>query len=218
MSVPGVAQDRRGRQAGRRPADKFVERREQLARSALTTLAELGYARTSLREIAQNSEFSHGVVHYYFDDKLDLIIECVRLYKAECATRYDEVVATSTSAAELATGFADAMAATLQAEAKMHRLWYDLRAQALFEDSFRADVREIDARLEDMIDRVVSRYSELAEVACVLNRRQAYAAFDGTFQQALLRWLSGETEAAEDLRSAVTRLLDLIVPAAQVTG
>ena len=54
------------------------------------------------------------------------------------------------------------MAATLQAEAKMHRLWYDLRAQALFEDSFRADVREIDAQLEDMIDRVVSRYSELA--------------------------------------------------------
>ena len=84
VSVQGVAQGREGRQSGRRPADKFVERREQLARSALTTLAELGYARTSLREIAQNSEFSHGVVHYYFDDKLDLIIACVRLYTAEC--------------------------------------------------------------------------------------------------------------------------------------
>ena len=30
----------------------------------------------------QNSEFSHGVVHYYFDDKLELIIYCVRYYKA----------------------------------------------------------------------------------------------------------------------------------------
>ncbi|HEY5855922.1 MAG TPA: TetR/AcrR family transcriptional regulator [Aldersonia sp.] len=208
-----VSEGRRGRQGRQRPADKFVERREQLARSALATLAELGYARTSLREIAQNSEFSHGVVHYYFDDKLDLIIECVRLYKAECATRYDEVVATSATAAELATGFADAMAETLQAEAKMHRLWYDLRAQALFEDSFRADVREIDARLEEMIWSVVSRYSELAEVACVQGRRQAYALFDGTFQQALLRWLSGDTDTPDDLRGDVTRLLDLIVPA-----
>ena len=156
-------------------------------------------------------------MHYYFEDKLDLIIECVRLYKAECATRYDEVVASSTTAAE-SHRVRRCDGRDAEAEAKMHRLWYDLRAQALFEDSFRADVREIDAQLEDMIDRVVSRYSELAEVACVLNRRQTYATFDGTFQQALLRWLSGDTDAAEDLRTAVIRLLDLIVPAEQVTG
>lgn len=68
-----------------------------------------------------------------------------------------------------------------------------------------------------MIDRVVSRYSELADVACVLNRRQTYAVFDGPFQQALLRWLSGDTDAAADLRSTVIRLLDLIVPAEQVS-
>ena len=50
----------------RRQVDKFAARRTQLADAALQTLAELGYARTSLREIAQNSEFSHGVLHYYF--------------------------------------------------------------------------------------------------------------------------------------------------------
>ena len=38
----------------------------------------------------------------------------------------------------------------------MHRLWYDLRAQSLFEESFRADVAEIDASLERMIWRIVS--------------------------------------------------------------
>src|SRR5580658_1911138 len=53
----------------RRQVDKFGERRAQLADAALQTLAELGYARTSLREIAQNSQFSHGVLHYYFSDK-----------------------------------------------------------------------------------------------------------------------------------------------------
>ena len=46
----------------RRQVDKFAERRAQLADAALQTLAELGYARTSLREIAQNSQFSHGVL------------------------------------------------------------------------------------------------------------------------------------------------------------
>jgi len=60
--------------------DKFAERRAELGEAALLTLAELGYARTSLREIAQNSAFSHGVLHYYFSDKLDLILCSVRQY------------------------------------------------------------------------------------------------------------------------------------------
>ena len=71
--------------------DKFNARRIELAEAALETLGELGFARTSLREIAQNSAFTHGVFHYYFSDKLDLICCCVRHYKAKCVTRYDEV-------------------------------------------------------------------------------------------------------------------------------
>ena len=49
-------------------------------------------------------------------------------------------------------------------DAPMHRLWYDLRSQALFEASFRDDVLEIDATLEQMIWQVVSRYAELRGV------------------------------------------------------
>ena len=77
------------------PVDKITPRRVELAEAALGTLGELGYSRTSLREIAQNSQFSHGVFHYYFKDKADLICFCVRHYKAKCVTRYDEIVATA---------------------------------------------------------------------------------------------------------------------------
>jgi len=62
-------------------------------------LSRLGYARTSLREIAQNSEFSHGVLHYYFRDKADSSWPAVRQYNAYCVTRYDQIVATSQSLA-----------------------------------------------------------------------------------------------------------------------
>src|SRR5277367_167620 len=106
----------------RRQVDKFAERRTQLATAALQTLAELGYARTSLREIAQNSEFSHGVLHYYFSDKIELITCCVRQYKAECVKRYDNIVAASGSPEELRRGFGAVMAGTLRDEARMHRL------------------------------------------------------------------------------------------------
>jgi AcrR family transcriptional regulator len=103
--------DRNRDRVARRQVDKFAERRAQLAAAALQTLAELGVARTSLRDIAQNSEFSHGVLHYYFSDKIELITCCVRQYKAECVKRYDGIVADSASAAELKRGFGAVMAA-----------------------------------------------------------------------------------------------------------
>ncbi len=197
----------------RRQVDKFAERRSQLAASALLTLSELGYARTSLREIAQNSEFSHGVLHYYFRDKVDLITFCVRQYKAECVTRYDQIVAVSNTATELRDGFGAGMAATLREDATLHRLWYDLRNQSLFEESFRDDVRDIDQSLERMIWRIVSRYAELSELSLAVPSRLAYALFDGVFQQALLGHLHGDTGAADELAVNVARVLDGFVVA-----
>ena len=197
----------------RRQLDKFAERRAQLAAAALQTLAEQGYARTSLRDIAQNSEFSHGVLHYYFSDKTELITYCVRQYKAECVTRYDNIVATATSADELRRGFGAAMAATLVEEATLHRLWYDLRNQSLFDDSYRHDVTEIDDSLERMIWRIVSKFAALAGTPLAVSSGPAYAVFDGLFQQALIRHLAGRADAARDLDENVQRVLDaLTVP------
>lgn len=190
-----------------RQVDKFSERRDQLAAAALHTIAELGYARTSVREIAQNSEFSHGVLHYYFSDKVDLLTHAVRQYELICVTRYDEIVVGAESSDELRCGFAAAMAATLRSDARLHRLWYDLRNQSLFEDSFRDDVLEIDQRREQMIWNVVSRYAELAHSDMAVSRTAAYASLDGLFQRALLRQLAGHDDAAANLRVDVERVL-----------
>ena len=196
----------------RRQVDKFAERRAQLAAAALQTLAELGYARTSLRDIAQNSEFSHGVLHYYFSDKFELITFCVRQCKTECVTHYDHIVATATSAAELKWGFAAAMANTLREDAAMHRLWYDLRNQSQFEPAFRAVAREIDQSLEDMIWRVVTRYAELSQTPPAMTPALAYAMFDGLFQHALIAHLAGDVAAAKDLEANVPRVLEAVFP------
>jgi AcrR family transcriptional regulator len=197
-----------------RPRDhKFAERRAELGEAALTTLAELGYARTSLREIAQNSEFSHGVLHYYFTDKLDLILCSVRQYKARCVKRYDAVTTTATGFDELLDGFAAALGETLRAEAPLHRLWYDLRAQSLFEEAFRADVAEIDKSLEKMIWRVLSRLAEISGKPVGLPSPVAYALFDGLFQQALLKHLSGDRKAVAAMQAQVRLAVHQLVGA-----
>jgi AcrR family transcriptional regulator len=180
----------------RRRVDKFEERRAALAEAARQTLAEQGYARTSLRDIAQNSAFSHGVLHYYFADKFDLITYCVREYKAECARRYDSIVATASTPDELLNDIAFAMAATLRADAAMHRLWYDLRNQGQFEEAFQADVATIDESLEQMIWRIASRLAELSGAKLGVTSSVAYALADGLFQHALIRQMAGDEAAA----------------------
>ena len=195
----------------RAPADKYDERRNQLAESALHTLGELGYARASLREIANNSEFSHGVVHYYFHDKLELIIYCVRYYKARCVTRYDAVVADSTSAEGLLDAFAAKLVETLTDEAPMHRLWYDLRTQSMFEEGLREAVLMIDKTLEEMIWRVVSTYADLAGRDPVMPPAAAYGVLDGLFQQALLGHVSGTPGALETIVDEVHALMPLML-------
>ena len=191
--------------------DKFAQRRAQLANSALRTLSELGYARTSLREIAQNSEFSHGVLHYYFRDKVDLITHCVREYKAATMARYEQVLATSATPAELRERFVGGMATSLSRDAARHRLWYDLRDQSMFEDSFRDDVREIDRSIERMVGRIVTEYAELSGLRLAASPRLIYALVDGVFQHALLGHLAGDERAADDLADDLGLVIDRFV-------
>nr|WP_308129556.1 TetR/AcrR family transcriptional regulator [Actinoplanes polyasparticus] len=194
-----------------RPIDKFDRRRDELAESALLTLGELGYARASLREIAGNSPFSHGVVHYYFQDKLELVIYSVRYYKARCVTRYDAVVRDSTSPDELIEAFAEKLAQTIRAEAPMHRLWYDLRTQSMFEEPLRDAITEIDATLEAMIWRVVDRYATLTGAPPSVPASTAYAMLDGLFQQALLAYTAAGETVLDGLAAQVRIVLPLMV-------
>jgi len=187
--------------------DKFEDRRRELADAALLTLADLGYARTSLRTIAEQTNFSHGLLHYYFADKIELITYCVRRYKTACVRGYEGLVAESSTPGELAEACGNGLAATLADAPLMHRLWYDLRAQSLFEVAFRDDVAEIDNLLQDMIWRLVRAYADLTGSEPTCSPSTAYAMFDGLFHQALQRHLAGSGTALDDLRQSCRELL-----------
>lgn len=201
----------RSERATARARAKFEARREELAAAATQTLAEQGYAHTSLRDIAENADFSHGVFHYYFEDKLDLILTCARQYRAVRVNRYEEALTTARSPEQLRRGFAKLYAATLVDDALMHRLWYDLRAQALFEPRLQPVVREIDAQFEDSVWRIVATYAALAGARPRSSRRSTYALVDGLFRRALSDHLAGEAKAAAALRAELRDALDDLV-------
>lgn len=186
-------------------------RRAELAESALQTLSELGYARTSVRDIAQKSEYSHGVLHYYFKDKAELIAEAVRLYKTQCAQRYDGVIAVSTTAEELLDGFCAKLVESLIEDANYHRLWYDFRVQGMYVEGYQDAVLQIDALLEDMVWRVVARYAELAGRDVGLPSVVIYGCLDGVFQKSLLDYLAGREGIPEALAATARGALPLFL-------
>jgi TetR/AcrR family transcriptional repressor of bet genes len=194
-----------------RPDGKTDQRRAQLAESALQTLSEFGYARTSVRDIAQNSKFSHGVLHYYFKDKAELILEAVRLYGTRCVRRYDDLLATAVTGDELLTGFGARLAESLAADATKHRFWYDIRIQCLFDPAYQREILAIDGLLEEMVWRVVKRLAVLSERKVALPSVVVYGCLDGVFQKALLDHLAGVEGAPEALAEAVQGALPLFL-------
>src|SRR6266498_2743840 len=139
-------------------------------------------------------------------DKIDLISYCVRHYKTKCARRYDEVVETATSAEELAAGFLAKLTQTLVEETPMHRLWYDLRAQSMFEDGLRPDVAAIDQLLEEMIWRILTRYAELIDGTPTVDAPTAYALVDGLFEQAVVGYAADPDHVPAVLAERVSQI------------
>ena len=66
---------------------------------------------------------------------------------------------------------------------------------------------DIDAALQDMIGRVVTRYAELAGRSLAVDVATTYALLDGVFEKALLGHLTGDDHAPRDLRARVSGVL-----------
>ena len=87
----------------------------------------------------------------------------------------------------------------------MHRLWYDLRIQSMFDARLRESVLRVDAAIRDMIWRIVTRYGELADRQPAMDPASAYGVLDGLFQAALLGHVTGDSQALRTLVDQVAR-------------
>lgn len=176
----------------RKRSAKRSQRKDELANAAIDALKQLGYARTSLRDIAELSGVSVGMLHYYFDDKTDLIKFCVRKYKADFVAELDAVLSNRAAGESVAQAFAIGLCESIRREAETHRLWYDIRSQALFDPDFREVVEEIEEQLVALVSRVFRQIGLPEETAL-----SGYFALDGAFRYYLQMHLSGGKDALD---------------------
>ncbi|MBQ0802689.1 MAG: TetR family transcriptional regulator [Sulfitobacter litoralis] len=169
---------------------KRESRKREIAQSAINALKLYGYARTTLRDIASQSEMSLGSLHYYFEDKDELLIYCVRQYKSDFVRTISAAVSGISSPQSIKTAFCTALAQTIATEAELHRLWYDIRNQAMFDKAFVPVIVEIEEQLIEMMNPIAPDRA---------SKELLYLRFDGAFRYLLQLNLAGHPRSLEEM-------------------
>ncbi|WP_243614022.1 TetR/AcrR family transcriptional regulator [Shimia aestuarii] len=179
--------------AERKNAKRDVKKR-QIAESAILALQELGYANTSLRDIAEKSDMSLGMLHYYFEDRSELIIYCVSIYKQQFVSNIVDALAGAEGRDSVIETFSNALAESITDDAMTHRLWYDIRSQAMFDETFRPIVREIEEMLVGIVADALEKAGHPIDETLAIQ----YALIDGVFLHLMQRQISdGPQDTAE---------------------
>ncbi|MEP3276411.1 MAG: TetR/AcrR family transcriptional regulator [Stappiaceae bacterium] len=180
LSRPGIVMDRLKTKLSdrvERNTKKREEKRRQLAVSTANALCTLGYANTSLRDIAELSGNALGTLHYYFEDRVDLITYSVRYHKR---TFLDELTAAAVGEGTLPNvieKLSIGLAHGVTYNAETHKLWFDIRNQAMFDATFEPAITEIEGEIISIFSQIEQRF--------LGDRRDAaldYTAVDGLFR------------------------------------
>jgi AcrR family transcriptional regulator len=190
-------------ESGRR-ADK----RRELALHTLTALAELGFARINLREVAARSGAQLGSIHYYFEDKTDLLVCAVRLYKDEFILGLEQLIGKAEDAGTLVEECSAALGQSIADQPHMHRLWYDVRAQALFDPAFRPLLEELETQLAEVTGRFLDKLRRFGARGVPDDALATYLQIDAWFRYCLQRRLSGDAHAGDELVRRLRQLLE----------
>lgn len=188
----------------KRNARKRTEKKAMIAESALQTLQELGYANTSLRDIATQAGLSLGMLHYYFEDKAELITFCVTAYKQEFTAVLGRALLGVSGREAVIQRFSEALAASIFNDAATHRLWYDIRTQALFDPAFRPTVADIEQTLVDVVEQAWVLAGHSAEAYSPLH----YSVVDGVFRYLMQRQMFGDNRDQPALAAAIREVFD----------
>lgn len=186
-----------------RKSAKRLERKRQIADSAIEALKELGYANTSLRDIAEKSDVSLGMLHYYFADKTDLIIHCVAIYKEGFVENIIRALDNAEGREAVIDNFSEALVVSIIDDEMTHRLWYDIRTQAMFDEAFRPAVASIEGKLINIVRQAFKKAGHPVPE----NVDLYYALLDGAFRYLMQGQIGADRKSREELLQTFRGLL-----------
>lgn len=197
--MPSKLQARADRKSAKRD-----EKKRQIAESAIEALKELGYANTSLRDIADRSDLSLGMLHYYFENRTDLIIYCVQIYKKEFVREILEAMDKAEGRDQVVEAFSEALVVSIIDDEMTHRLWYDIRTQSMFDAAFRPTVAEIEEKLIGIVRSAFEKAGHEVPDGIEIY----YALLDGAFRFLMQNQIGDAPRSREELHATFRSLLE----------
>jgi TetR/AcrR family transcriptional repressor of bet genes len=125
--------------------------RQQVLDAAVVTLAERGFAQTSVQDIADAAKLSKGAVHYHFESKDDLI-QCVLSQCCEhLSARAKAAWEAPGSPTERVRRAVEEMWSARKERTPEFKVISDLMAQAVHDESLRAPVAQMFQRNREQL-------------------------------------------------------------------
>lgn len=178
------------------------QKRRELAENAITTIARAGYANITLRDIAASTGVSLGKIQYYFPEKEGLLLYCVDLSVDRFTSQLNEILDADISPNEARSAYIELFAHSIINYAHLHRLWYDIRNQAMFDSLLRQRVADVEARFVAICDELGSKFA-VNEVRGV----EIYVMLDGAYRYYIQQRIAGTPITAEDIALSLKRLI-----------
>jgi betaine-aldehyde dehydrogenase len=191
-------------------AEREDERRFQLIDATIGTMAEVGFAATTLALIGQRAGMSAGLVAHYFEDKDGLLEATLRSLTARLARATRSRLAEATGPRERIQAIIDAYLAPDQFDRRTSTVWLAFWGEALHSPRLGRVQRVYQRRMLSHLTHALKRLVPAREAARLAVG--AAAMIDGLWLRATLS-AAGEV-ASPEARALVTEFIDRALGAA----
>ncbi|TWE12393.1 TetR/AcrR family transcriptional regulator [Rudaeicoccus suwonensis] len=157
------------------------DRRGYFVQVALEQWAESGYHSVTMRNVAGRSEFSHGLLSYYFGSREQLVRECLDFSCRSLADSFAQVPAGPLSVDEVAHEIAGSV---IEREVH-HRVRLDLRNLAMFDETGAEFSESCDGAYEASLGALLGRITDENGQAAFTVDATVHTAIDGLVRRQL---------------------------------
>jgi len=102
------------------------ERRKQILQALYDCLTEKGHERVTIKKIAQRAGLPHGVIHYYFSDKDEIIAELIKNLQAAYYNQWDNLLSAISNDSRKIPAAIDFLAESMVLDPGLNRVLYNL--------------------------------------------------------------------------------------------
>jgi TetR/AcrR family transcriptional regulator, transcriptional repressor of bet genes len=144
------------------------ERRRQIARGLIEVMSKRGYEGASIAEIAKAAKLTPGLVHYHFENKLEILLAALDDLAESQATALEAHLAKANQApnAQLSAFIDFHLALGETADPETLACWILLSGEAIRQPKVRARYSQVLERSAERISEVIRRGMDAGAFGC----------------------------------------------------